>query len=320
MVSVSQSDREQAPRRLANSSPTATDVSAQDQTSWPDSSTGMRYQAGALADPRACSGALREIKAPALDASRFPVVDRVSRAVAAIYILCAGQSCARAPELVAVGWPVAYAFNGTAYDVCDEKNNLNASDSHFTRASMSHIAIIQDARARGYASIEVIEDDTVFLEEDAWLLEANLPLASADALAALIATPENTWATLRLGWRYIPEHNSSRCEGCRCEVQRRAENALWCVVHKRHPPCHLKSSHHYVVSARGYDAILAPSALKMNTRSHIDRHWANFEQAIVVPPLSTQFKKQKSFAQGAAVFREACVTNATATAAPGPAA
>ena len=80
------------------------------------------------------------------------------------------------------------------------------------------------------------------------------------------------------------------------------------------------AAHHYVVSARAYDAILAPSALNMETRSFIDRHLANFEQAIVVPPLSTQFKKQEKFAQGAAAFREACVANATATAAPGPAA
>ena len=102
----------------------------------------MRYQAGALADPRACSGALREIKSPALDASRFPVVDRVSRAVAAIYILCARQSCARAPELVAVGWPVAYAFNGTAYDVCNENFNFSASDTHNARASRTRRASV----------------------------------------------------------------------------------------------------------------------------------------------------------------------------------
>lgn len=204
----------------------------------------------------------------------------IGRYVDHIYILC--MDCSDVTSRLPTNWPMENTslFHGGRYDACMANmttEGFNASTKHNWLAGRAHMAIILDARERGFSSHMVIEEDNQFLNES-WTLE--------DYSRFVLLLDSENWSSAKLGWSFKcsdlwlgQDYDFSFCpEECRCQ-----SNDRWCVVRKG---CGLGSSHNYILPSRSYTPWLEEF---FKRTPHIDKVGLQFDNVIaLIPPLSVQ--------------------------------
>ena len=229
---------------------------------------------------RQCDGALRPFQGTQRDESTLAAIGGL---VERVYVLCA-RRCERTPELAPSAWRHAFVVDGLRYDRCAR---LDGATRQQSRATLTHLAVLQDARETLAlnATVLVLEDDAVATAAPPWS-RARLEEFDATVLRAA------GWLSVRLGWGFggerAPGTTWSRDDGrgcaCACDVSQRP----WCALGR---DCLVWSSVAYLASAgRTFDAWAALEDAPPNfiVVGHIDRVAAAFSKVVVVPALAKQ--------------------------------
>jgi len=234
---------------------------------------------------RQCEGALRPFQGTQRDdeSAIGSTLAAIGGLVERVYVLCA-RRCERTPELAPSAWRHAFVVDGLRYDRCAR---LDGATRQQSRATLTHLAVLQDARESLAlnATVLVLEDDAVATAAPPWS-RARLEEFDATVLRAA------GWLSVRLGWGFggerAPGTTWSRDDGrgcaCACDVSQRP----WCALGR---DCLVWSSVAYLASAgRTFDAWAALEDAPPNfiVVGHIDRVAAAFSKVVVVPALAKQ--------------------------------
>mgnify|MGYP002863077389 CR=1 FL=1 len=234
---------------------------------------------------RQCEGALRPFQGTQRDdeSAIGSTLAAIGGLVERVYVLCA-RRCERTPELAPSAWRHAFVVDGLRYDRCAR---LDGATRQQSRATLTHLAVLQDARESLAlnATVLVLEDDAVATAAPPWS-RARLEEFDATVLRAA------GWLSVRLGWGFggerAPGTTWSRDDGrgcaCACDVSQRP----WCALGR---DCLVWSSVAYLASAgRTFDAWAALEDAPPNfiVVGHIDRVAAAFSKVVVVPALAEQ--------------------------------
>ena len=234
---------------------------------------------------RQCEGALRPFQGTQRDdeSAIGSTLAAIGGLVERVYVLCA-RRCERTPELAPSAWRHAFVVDGLRYDRCAR---LDGATRQQSRATLTHLAVLQDARESLAlnATVLVLEDDAVATAAPPWS-RARLEEFDATVLRAA------GWLSVRLGWGFggerAPGTTWSRDDGrgcaCACDVSQRP----WCALGR---DCLVWSSVAYLASAgRTFDAWAAIEDAPPNfiVVGHIDRVAAAFSKVVVVPALAKQ--------------------------------